>query len=405
MVELEDITSSEVTLMLLEETTDDEDEMVVLESEEVLGVGITFSVCEAASRGVSLIPAAELDEGTSSEVTAGSDILVEVRTDDEDEMVVLKSEAVLGVRITFSVCEAVNRGVSLISEAELDEDNSSEVTAGSNKLVEVPTDDEDEMVVLDSEAVLDVGIMFSVCEAVSREAELEEDTSSDVIAGSDKLLEVPTDEDEMVVLESEEVLGVGITFSVCEAASRGVSLIPAAELDEGTSSEVTAGSDILVEVRTDDEDEVVVLDSEAVLDVGIMFSVCEAVSREAELEEDTSSDVTAGSDKLLEVTMVEKNDKTELVSVVAKVEDGIGVKLLAASTSLVIDVTTTVSGEVGEVIRVVGACVLSSPAGSDVVGMSGTSKVDAVAGVASVSVEVTACVVAAAENWVEVVPI
>ena len=56
---LKDITSSEVTLMLLVETTVDEDEMVVLVSEAMLGVGIAFSVCEAVSREVSLISAAE----------------------------------------------------------------------------------------------------------------------------------------------------------------------------------------------------------------------------------------------------------------------------------------------------------------------------------------------------------
>ena len=50
-MELEDVTSSEVTLMLLDETTDDEDEMVVLGlSEAVLGVVIAFSICEAACR-------------------------------------------------------------------------------------------------------------------------------------------------------------------------------------------------------------------------------------------------------------------------------------------------------------------------------------------------------------------
>ena len=56
---LKDITSSEVTLMLLVETTVDEDEMVVLVSEAMLGVEIAFSVCEAVSREVSLISAAE----------------------------------------------------------------------------------------------------------------------------------------------------------------------------------------------------------------------------------------------------------------------------------------------------------------------------------------------------------
>ena len=87
MVELEDITSSEVTVMLLEETTVDEDEMVVLVSEAVLRVAIAFSVCEAVSRKVSLISAAERDESTSSEVTAGSDKLLEVRIVEENKSV------------------------------------------------------------------------------------------------------------------------------------------------------------------------------------------------------------------------------------------------------------------------------------------------------------------------------
>ena len=86
-MKLEDITSSEVTLMLLEETTDNEDEMVVLVSEAMLGVAIAFSVCEAASREVSLISAAERDEDASSEVTAGSDMLLEVTMVEENEAV------------------------------------------------------------------------------------------------------------------------------------------------------------------------------------------------------------------------------------------------------------------------------------------------------------------------------
>ena len=59
MVELKDITSSEVTLMLLVETTVDENETVVLVSEAMLGVAIVFSVCEAANREISLILATE----------------------------------------------------------------------------------------------------------------------------------------------------------------------------------------------------------------------------------------------------------------------------------------------------------------------------------------------------------
>ena len=86
-MELEDVTSSEVTLMLLEETTGDEDEVVVLKYEVVLGVVIVFSVCEAASREVSLYSAAELDEDTNSEVTPGSDKLLEVTMVDENEAV------------------------------------------------------------------------------------------------------------------------------------------------------------------------------------------------------------------------------------------------------------------------------------------------------------------------------
>ena len=87
MVEREEATSSEVTLVLLEPTTDEEDVMVVLESKTALCAGIAFSVCEAISREVSLISAAELDEDTSSEVTAGSDKLLEVRMVKENEAV------------------------------------------------------------------------------------------------------------------------------------------------------------------------------------------------------------------------------------------------------------------------------------------------------------------------------
>ena len=176
------------------------------------------------------------------------------------------------------------------------------------------------------------------------------------------------------------------------------------EVKEATSSEVTL---TLLEPTTDDEDVMVVLKSEAVLYVGITFSFFDAVSKNvslisaAEVEEGTSSGVTAGSDKLLEVATVEEIDKTELVSVVAKVEDGIDVRLLVACISPVVDVTTEVSGEDGEMIRVVCACVLSSFNGSDAVVMSGASKVDiatAVVVVISLSVDITDCVVAAAEN-------
>ena len=59
MVEVVKATSSVVTGMLLEPATDDEDVMVVLESKIELYVGVTFSVCEAVSREVSLISAAE----------------------------------------------------------------------------------------------------------------------------------------------------------------------------------------------------------------------------------------------------------------------------------------------------------------------------------------------------------
>ena len=51
--------------------------------------------------------------------------------------------------------------------------------------------------------------------------------------------------------------------------------------------------------------------------VGITFSVCGAVCREgslisvAELDEDTSSEGTADTEKLLEVTMVEENEAVE----------------------------------------------------------------------------------------------
>ena len=73
-----------MTLILLEETTDDEDEMVVL---VMLGVAIMFSVCEAASREVLLISAAELDEDTSSDVTARSGKLLEIAMVEENEAV------------------------------------------------------------------------------------------------------------------------------------------------------------------------------------------------------------------------------------------------------------------------------------------------------------------------------
>ena len=87
LVEVIEATNSEVTLTLLEPTTDDENVMVVLVSKTVLYVGIIFSVCEAARREVSLISAAELDEDTSSEVTVGSDKLLEVTMVEENEVV------------------------------------------------------------------------------------------------------------------------------------------------------------------------------------------------------------------------------------------------------------------------------------------------------------------------------
>ena len=86
-MEVEEGTSSEVTLMLLEPTADDEDVMVVLESKTVLYDGIAISVCEAVSRKVSLVSATELDEDTSSDVTTGSDKLLEVTMVDENEAV------------------------------------------------------------------------------------------------------------------------------------------------------------------------------------------------------------------------------------------------------------------------------------------------------------------------------
>ena len=73
--------------MLLEPTTNDEDVMVVLESKAVLYIGIKFSVCEAVNRDVSLISAAELDKDTSSKVTVGSDKLLEVRMVKENKAV------------------------------------------------------------------------------------------------------------------------------------------------------------------------------------------------------------------------------------------------------------------------------------------------------------------------------
>ena len=119
MVEREEATSSEVTLMLLEPTTDDEDVMVVLESKTALYVGIAFMVCEAVSREVSLILAAELDEDTSSDVTAGSDKLLEVRMVEENEPVETDERGELITVVTIGVDASVGgvlAGITTLSE-------------------------------------------------------------------------------------------------------------------------------------------------------------------------------------------------------------------------------------------------------------------------------------------------
>ena len=94
--------------MLLEKTKDVEEEMVVLECEVVLGVVVALSVCEAACSEVSLISAAELDEDTSSEVTAGSDKLLEVTMVEENEAVDAnergESVTVVTIGVDASVC-------------------------------------------------------------------------------------------------------------------------------------------------------------------------------------------------------------------------------------------------------------------------------------------------------------
>ena len=103
MVEVEEVTSSKVTRTLLEPTTDDEDVMVVLESKTVLYVGIAILVCEAVCREISLISAAELDEDTSTEVTAGSGKLLEVRMVEENEAVETDEKGELVIVMTIGV--------------------------------------------------------------------------------------------------------------------------------------------------------------------------------------------------------------------------------------------------------------------------------------------------------------
>ena len=102
-MELEDITSSGVTLMLLEETVD-EDVIVVLVSDAVLRVEIAFSICEGE---VSMISAAERDEDTSSEVTPGSDKLLELRMVEENEAVETDERGELITVMTIGVDASV----------------------------------------------------------------------------------------------------------------------------------------------------------------------------------------------------------------------------------------------------------------------------------------------------------
>ena len=108
MVEVEEATSSDITLTLLETATDDEDVMVVLDSEAVLYVWITFSVFNAVSKNLLLISAAEVEEGTSSRVTAGSDKLLKVRTVEENEAVetdeIKELVTVVRIGVDASVC-------------------------------------------------------------------------------------------------------------------------------------------------------------------------------------------------------------------------------------------------------------------------------------------------------------
>ena len=118
-MKLEDVTSSEVTLMLLEETTDDEDVMVALEYEAMLGVPIAFWVCETVSREFSLISPAELDEDTNSEVTPGSDKLLEVALVEENEGVETDERGELVTVMTIEVDASVGGvlvGVTVPSE-------------------------------------------------------------------------------------------------------------------------------------------------------------------------------------------------------------------------------------------------------------------------------------------------
>ena len=107
-MEVEEATSSEVTLLtLLKPTTDDKDVMVVLESETMLYVGIEYSVCEAVSWEILLISVAELNEGTSLEVTAGSDKLLEVTMVDENEAVETDERGELVTVMTIGVDASV----------------------------------------------------------------------------------------------------------------------------------------------------------------------------------------------------------------------------------------------------------------------------------------------------------
>ena len=119
MVEVEEAISSEVTRMLLEPTTDEEDVMEVLVSKALLRVAIAFLLCEAVSREVSLISPAKLDEDTSSEVTPGSDKLLEVTMVEENEAVKTdeKGELVTVMRIEVDASVGgVLVGVTVASE-------------------------------------------------------------------------------------------------------------------------------------------------------------------------------------------------------------------------------------------------------------------------------------------------